>query len=185
MVQGGSDRSFSTMTSHVPAIIIAIAKYTTKRLLPLLGLTLSYSPHIYQTLLHLPTNHTSQHASQRRRLIRQRPHRGPAGRPRQLWRRTSSPLFLLPLTNKPQATLQHTKNNVAPMPEIEKGEGMTPPSQPTHEEWELTQTNSPRGNERFRRRYSPQGRGCRPGQGYRQQPGFQISLSSHFLAERT
>jgi hypothetical protein len=69
------------------------------------------------------------HASQRRRFKRQRPHRGSRHCTRQLWRRTSnllrsSPFATHELTLRPQqTTLQHAKTNVAPMPEVEKGEG--------------------------------------------------------------
>jgi hypothetical protein len=89
-----------------------------------------------QLPLHYPNlTRIFHHASQRRRILRQRPHRGrPRRCSRRLWRRTYTQMRMfissLRLT-KNQATLQHTKNNVAPMPEIEKGEGtIRPPHLP-------------------------------------------------------
>jgi hypothetical protein len=46
---------------------------------------------------------------------------------------------------KNQATLQHTKNNVAPMPEIEKGEGtIRPPHLPLSASQALSQDSDKR-----------------------------------------
>jgi hypothetical protein len=85
-------------------------------------------------LTHHQTNLT-QNASQRRRFIRQRPHRGPRHRARQLRRRALFPPACIlahrtpQLTPPAQTTLQHAKTNVAPMPTIEKGEGTMPPAE--------------------------------------------------------
>ena len=105
--------------------------WTRQELLPLISthlpLLFPKIPSDYHTTQFILTFH---HASQRRRIFRQRPHWGRPGRSSRCFWRRKYPCLLQLLTKSSaltiwQATLQHTKNNVAPMPEIEKGEGTT------------------------------------------------------------